>query len=157
MFPNTFTSIVLDDHIRFSAHALSILLDIPMIGQVINEEADMWRIGFDGLGAFLELCPAFSLGMIPTTLLARYLPPPLRLLHFFITRVILPRSFALDELFPLDIFILWHALHMKLLSLPHLLLLHINNAAKDGYLGDMPCAPLITQLLYNMGVDLYGS
>ncbi|CAN0907591.1 hypothetical protein LINGRAHAP2_LOCUS24874 [Linum grandiflorum] len=137
MFLNTFTSIVLDEHIRFSAHVLSILLDIPMIGQIINEEADMWRLGFDGLGAFLELCPAFNLGM-------------------FITRAILPRSFALDELLPLDIFILWHALHMKPLSLPHLLLIHINNAAKDGYLGDMPCATLITQLLFNMGIDLYG-
>ncbi|CAN0899485.1 hypothetical protein LINGRAHAP2_LOCUS20304 [Linum grandiflorum] len=96
-FPNTFTSIVLDEHIRFSPHVLSILLDIPMVGQVINEEADMWRLGFDGLGAFLELCPAFN--------------------PYFITRAILPRSFALDELLPLDILILWHTLHMKPLSL----------------------------------------
>ncbi|CAN0906317.1 hypothetical protein LINGRAHAP2_LOCUS24177 [Linum grandiflorum] len=90
-FPNTFTTIVMDDHTRFSAQVLSCLLDIPMVGQVINEEADMWRIGFDGLSAVLELCPGFPL---------RFLP--------------------------------------------------------NGYRGDLSCAPLITRLLFNMGINLYG-
>ncbi|CAN0825688.1 hypothetical protein LINGRAHAP2_LOCUS474 [Linum grandiflorum] len=126
----------MDNHIRFSAQVLSCLLGIPIIGQVINEEADMWRLGFDGLGALLEICPAFPLGFLPSRFLAR--------------------SFSLDELLPLDIFILWHAANLKPISLPHLLLIHITNAATARYPGDLPCAPIITQLLLNMGLDLYG-
>ncbi|CAN0919272.1 hypothetical protein LINGRAHAP2_LOCUS31354 [Linum grandiflorum] len=155
-FPNTFSTIVMDNHIRFSAQVLSCLLGIPIMGQVINEEADMWRLGFDGLGALLEICPAFPLGFLPSRFLASFLPPPLRLLHYFITRSILPRSFSLDELLPLDIFILWHAANLKPINLPHLLLIHITNAATARYPGDLPCAPLITQLLLIMGLDLYG-
>ncbi|CAN0917744.1 hypothetical protein LINGRAHAP2_LOCUS30486 [Linum grandiflorum] len=156
IYPNTYTTIIMDDHIRFSVQVLSCLLDIPIIGQVINEEADMWRIGFDGLSAFLELCPGFPLGFLPSKLLARFLPSPLRLLHYFITRIILPRSFCLDELLPVDVFILWHASNLKPLSLPHLLMIHLYSAAKDGYPGDLPCAPLITRFLFNMGIDFYG-
>ncbi|CAN0906686.1 hypothetical protein LINGRAHAP2_LOCUS24400 [Linum grandiflorum] len=55
----------MDDHIRFSAQVLSCLLDIPIVGQVINEEADISRLGFDGIGAILEICPAFPLGFLP--------------------------------------------------------------------------------------------
>ncbi|CAN0887255.1 hypothetical protein LINGRAHAP2_LOCUS15575, partial [Linum grandiflorum] len=131
-FPNTFTTIVVDDHIHFSAQVLNCLLDIPIVGQVINDEVDMWRLRFDGLGAILEICPAFSLGFLPSA--------------------ILPRSFSLDELLPLNIFIMWHSVHLKPLSLPHLLILHISKAAKDEFPNDLPCAPIITRLLFNMGI-----
>ncbi|CAN0826006.1 hypothetical protein LINGRAHAP2_LOCUS563 [Linum grandiflorum] len=155
-FPNTFTTIVMDDHIRFSAQVFSCLLDITIVGQVINDEADIWRQGFDGLTALLEICPAFPLGFLPSKFQVNLLPSPLRLLHYFITRVILPRSFSLGELLPLDIFIIWHVVHLQPISLPHLLILHISKAVKDGFPGDLPCAPLITRFLFNMGIDLYG-
>ncbi|CAN0892957.1 hypothetical protein LINGRAHAP2_LOCUS17877 [Linum grandiflorum] len=155
-FPNTFTTIVMDDHIRFSAQVFSCLLDIPIVGQVLNDEADLWRQGFDGLAALLEICPAFPLGFLPSKFQVNFLPSPLRLLHYFITRVLLPRSFSLDELLPLDIFNIWNAVHLQPISLPHLLILHISKAAKDGFPGDLPCAPLITKFLFNMGIDLYG-
>ncbi|CAN0906214.1 hypothetical protein LINGRAHAP2_LOCUS24119 [Linum grandiflorum] len=133
-FPNTFTSIVMDDHICFSAQVLSYLLDIQIVGQVINEEDDMWRLGFDGLSALLEICPTFPLGFLPSKFQVNFLPSPLCLLHYFIIRAILPRSFSLDELLPLDIFIIWHVVHLKPISLPHLLILHISKVAKVDFL-----------------------
>ncbi|CAN0825936.1 hypothetical protein LINGRAHAP2_LOCUS540 [Linum grandiflorum] len=154
-FPNTFTTSVMDDHIRFSAQVFSCLLDIPIVGQVLNDEADLWRQGFDRLAALLEICPAFPLGFLPSKFQVNFIPSPLRLLHYFITRVLLPRSLSLDELLPLDIFIIWNGVHLQPISLPHLLILQISKAAKDGFPGDLPCAPLITRFLFNMEIDLY--
>ncbi|CAL1387259.1 unnamed protein product [Linum trigynum] len=83
------------------------------------------------------------------------LPDDLRVLHFFITRILLPRSLSSATLLhTTDLWILHHARSGQAISYASLVFCHLVKYGDDNYDGWLPLAPLITQLLRKLGVDL---
>ncbi|CAN1760124.1 hypothetical protein LINPERHAP1_LOCUS7412 [Linum perenne] len=83
-----------------------------------------------------------------------FLPGVLRVLHWYITRIYLPRSYDKDILFPLDVWILSNALRRVQLSLPRLIFHYILEAVSLPFQGGLPFAPLLTAILERVGVNL---
>ncbi|CAL1403046.1 unnamed protein product [Linum trigynum] len=79
----------------------------------------------------------------------------LKLLHYYTTRVYFPRGDRLDVIFPLDCWVMSHAISDMPLSYPHLLFgAIVDAAANDSPSVGLPFAALITLLLQCLGVPL---
>ncbi|CAL1377488.1 unnamed protein product [Linum trigynum] len=82
------------------------------------------------------------------------LPDDLKVLHFYITRLFLPRSFGLNTIYPSDLWILASAKENRVISYPHLMFDHMLNYHTDNYEAELPFAPQITQIRLALGIDL---
>ncbi|CAL1410756.1 unnamed protein product [Linum trigynum] len=91
----------------------------------------------------------------PNLHFAGRLPDDLCVLHFFITRILLPRSLSSATLLHTsDLSILHHARSGRRISYASLAFCHLVQYGDDNNDGWLPLAPLITQLLRKLGIDL---
>ncbi|CAN0920119.1 hypothetical protein LINGRAHAP2_LOCUS31849 [Linum grandiflorum] len=144
---------VVDDRvILINPEVISQLTVVPIAGFPYHSELEIRAQGFNLEAAGVGLChTAPDRG---TFFHISFLPNDLRVLHWFISRMFLPRSFALDIVSPLDIWVMHNGFYGQPLSLPHLQLSHFLDLGASFYPGRLPLAPQLTLLMHSAGIDL---
>ncbi|CAI0552848.1 unnamed protein product [Linum tenue] len=151
--PSCFTTIVYNYLITINVELLSLLLGIPITGAEVMNELDFHSVDFNE-GDALRLYTRDTGCYYPSEFHSGRLPDDLKVLHFYITRCFLPRSFGLNTIYPSDLWILASAKENRVISYPHLMFDHMLNYHADNYNAELPFAPQITQILLALGIDL---
>ncbi|CAI0473815.1 unnamed protein product [Linum tenue] len=151
--PPCFTTIVYNYLITINVELLSLLLGIPITGAEVMNELDFHSVEFNE-GDALRLYTRDTGRYYPSEFHSGRLPDDLKVLHFYITRCFLPRSFGLDTIYPSDLWILASAKENRVISYPHLMFDHMLNYHANNYNAELPFAPQITQILLALGLDL---
>ncbi|CAN0913138.1 hypothetical protein LINGRAHAP2_LOCUS27743 [Linum grandiflorum] len=138
--------------ILLNPEVLSQLVVVPLTGLPYCLEAEIRAQGFNLEAAGTHLCstPPDRL----THFHISFLHENLRVLHWVITRIFLPRSFGWDTVTPLDVWVLHNAFYGQPLSLPHLLMPHLLEVGVSVFPGLLPFAPQLTLLMHSAGIDL---
>ncbi|CAL1408271.1 unnamed protein product [Linum trigynum] len=151
--PPTFTTTVYNYLLTISVDLLSYLLGYPIQGAEVVDEVDFAAVDFNENEA-MHLYARDIGAYHPTRFDARRLPDDLKILHFYITRVFLPRSHGLTRIYPMDMWILASAKENRCISYPHLMMGHMMQYCDDYYHDELPFAPQITLLMRSLGLDL---
>ncbi|CAI0461073.1 unnamed protein product [Linum tenue] len=151
--PPCFTTIVYNYLITLNVELLSLLLGIPVSGAEVMNELDFHSFEFNE-GDALRLYTRDTGRYYPSEFHSGRLPDDLKVLHFYITRLFLPRSFGLNTIYPSDLWILASAKENRVISYPHLMFDHMLNYHADNFKTELPFAPQITQILLALGIDL---
>ncbi|CAL1395662.1 unnamed protein product [Linum trigynum] len=151
--PPCFTTIVYNYLITINVELLSLLLGIPIAGAEVMNELDFHSVEFNE-GDALRLYTRDIGRYYPSEFHSGRLPDDLKVLHFYITRCFLPRSFGLNTIYPSDLWVLASAKENRVISYPHLMFDHMLNYHADNYNAELPFAPQITQILLALGLDL---
>ncbi|CAI0460433.1 unnamed protein product [Linum tenue] len=151
--PPCFTTIVYNYPITINVELVSLLLGIPIAGAEVMNETDFHSVEFNE-GDALRLYTRDTGRYYPSEFHTGRLPDDLKVLHFYITRCFLPRSFGLNTIYPSDLWILASAKENRAISYPHLMFDHMLNFHADNYAAELPFAPQITQILLALGIDL---
>ncbi|CAN1141838.1 hypothetical protein LINPERHAP2_LOCUS12714 [Linum perenne] len=136
-----------------SSEFLAFMIPMDLYGLILADNYDLIEHGFNHVAALqsMAMTPIDNL-MHPSI---RSLPDHLRVLHFMITRHFLPRTYAREELLPLDIWIIYKAyITHHPICLPHLIIRSMQAAGSPHYTGDLPFAGLITRMLDFLGIDI---
>ncbi|CAL1391466.1 unnamed protein product [Linum trigynum] len=148
----SFSSIVFGHLFTLHLDDLSETLHIPRVGEALADASELELFAFQYPDEFHQLTgvlPASGMFMPVSALL-----PSLRLLHYCITRLFVPRAESLDLVLPLDLWIMSHAVHGVPLDYAHLVfgqLLRLSDAALTGPLA---FGPLVTSLLLELHLHL---
>ncbi|CAL1371235.1 unnamed protein product [Linum trigynum] len=118
--PPSFTTIVFNYLITVNVELLSLLLGIPINGFEVMDAQDFQSVGFDEVAAFRRYTQDTG-RYYPNMLSSGRLPNDLKVLHFYITRVFLPRSYGHSIIHPTDLWILASARENRAISYPHLM------------------------------------
>ncbi|CAI0402116.1 unnamed protein product [Linum tenue] len=151
--PPCFTTIVYNYLITINVELLSLLLGIPIAGAEVMNELDFHSVEFNE-GDALRLYTRDTGRYYPSEFHTGRLPDDLKVMHFYITRCFLPRSFGLNTIYPSDLWILASAKENRVISYPHLMFDHMLNYHADNFHAELPFAPQITQILLALGLDL---
>ncbi|CAI0548136.1 unnamed protein product [Linum tenue] len=151
--PPCFITIVYNFLITINVELLSLQLGIPIAGAEVMNESDFHSAEFNE-GDALRLYTRDTGRYYPSEFHAGRLPDDLKVLHFYISRLFLPRSFGLNTIYPSDLWILASAKENRVISYSHLMFDHMLNFHADNYDADLPFAPQITQILLALGIDL---
>ncbi|CAN0917645.1 hypothetical protein LINGRAHAP2_LOCUS30430 [Linum grandiflorum] len=138
--------------ILFNPGVISQLAVIPIEGIPYCFELGIRSQGFDFKAAGAALCcsPPDRL----THFNISFLPEDFCVLHWFVTRIFLPRSFAWDIVTPTDVWVLHNAFYGQPLSLPHLLFSALLDVGASFYPGSLPFSPQLILLMHTAGIDL---
>ncbi|CAL1380843.1 unnamed protein product [Linum trigynum] len=151
--PPTFTTTVYNYLLTISVDLLSYLLGYPIQGAEVVDEADFPTVEFNENEA-MHLYARDIGAYHPARLDARCLPDDLKVLHFYITRVFLPRSHGLTRIYPMDMWILARAKENRHISYPHLMIGHMMQYCDDYFYDELPFAPQITLLMRSLDLDM---
>ncbi|CAL1388400.1 unnamed protein product [Linum trigynum] len=138
----------------FSIHIddLSMLLNIPVHGATLADESEFPLFSFNIAEEFLAITghPPEPNNTLPVTVL----PPPLRLLHYYIVRVFLLRDHSVTTILPLDIWIISNAVHGTPLNYFHLFFGSLLRFTEPVLGEALPCGPLVSTLLVHLEINL---
>ncbi|CAN0830976.1 hypothetical protein LINGRAPRIM_LOCUS3437 [Linum grandiflorum] len=138
--------------ILFNPGVTNQLVVIPIEGIPYCSELEIHSQGFDFEVAGAALCSSPPDRL--THFNISFLLEDLRVLHWFVTWIFLPRSFAWDTVTPIDVWVLHNAFYGQPLSLPHLLFTALLDVGASFYPGSLPFAPQLTLLMHTVGIDL---
>ncbi|CAL1393188.1 unnamed protein product [Linum trigynum] len=129
-------------------------LDLPCVGSSAATNDDFGAIIFD-FGSAMESLTHDIGKYYPSMLSAGRLADQFKVLHFFITRILLPRSgLSVDLVHPADAWIMENARDGVKLNFSTLMFAHMINYGDDNYSGPLPFGPQITRLLSRVGIEL---
>ncbi|CAN1236902.1 hypothetical protein LINGRAPRIM_LOCUS1771 [Linum grandiflorum] len=147
-----FSTIIDGYRIVVTPHLLEVVLGLPPGGKQIFEETDLLRIGFS---------PSVMLGRWtqaerkPTDLGIIYdLPDYLKIVHYFITRICLPRSDSLYLVNGMDIWLLYCAIFSEKTDFSCLMFASLVKHSNPSFSGALPFGPAISYLLDALGLPL---
>ncbi|CAN0875958.1 hypothetical protein LINGRAHAP2_LOCUS11017, partial [Linum grandiflorum] len=138
--------------ILVNPEVLSQLTVVPIGGLPYLSDLDIRAQGFNLEAAGVALC--HTAPDCPTQFHISFLSHDLRVLNWFITRIFLPRSFALDTVTSMDVWVMHNVFHGQPLSLPHLQFSLLLDVGASCYPGRLPLAPQLTLLMHSTGIDL---
>ncbi|CAL1402502.1 unnamed protein product [Linum trigynum] len=138
----------------YATSLLAETLDLPCFGSSAATNDDFASIGFE-FGSAIESL-TYDIGRYyPSKLTVGRLADKFKLLHFFITRVLLPRSiFSAELVHPANAWIMVNACDGVKLNFSKLMFAHMIKYGDENYSGPLPFGPQITRLLYRVGIDL---
>ncbi|CAI0406325.1 unnamed protein product [Linum tenue] len=152
--PASFTTVVYHHEILVTPALLAEILGLPCEGSSAATNDDLAEIRFD-YGSALESLTHNIGRRFSNMLSAGRLADLFKVMHFFITRVLLPRSVSSSELaHPSDVWIMANARDQIPLNFSSLMFAHMIKFGDENYSGPLPFGPQITRLLYNLGIDL---
>ncbi|CAL1378652.1 unnamed protein product [Linum trigynum] len=131
---------------------LSHALNLSTEGRGLMSENDFYLYLFNLRDAIAHITSDKSNDSDSTLLI--HLPDELKVLHFYITRLFLPRTVNQSIVTPLNLWIQSNAVSNRKLSLPHLMFHHIITYSDTNNAGYLPYGPQITSYLRCLGVDL---
>ncbi|CAL1388652.1 unnamed protein product [Linum trigynum] len=150
--PAFFSSTVYGFSHTVTMELLSQTLQLSTEGRSLMSEHDFYLYLFnpkDAIARLTSVEPSDS----NSTLLC-HLPDELKVLHFYITRIFLPRTVHQSVVTPLDLWIMSNAVSNRKLSLPHLMFHHMITYSDINNAGYLPYGPQITRYLRCLGADL---
>ncbi|CAL1390261.1 unnamed protein product [Linum trigynum] len=152
--PSSFTTVVYHHEILVTPSLLAEILGFPCQGSSAATNDDFAEIRFDYGSALKSL--TLNIGRRFSNMLsASRLADLFKVMHFFITRVLLPRSVSSSELaHPSDVWIMANARERIPLDFSSLMFAHMIKYGDENYSGPLPFGPQITRFLYNLGIDL---
>ncbi|CAL1354121.1 unnamed protein product [Linum trigynum] len=152
--PSSFTTVVYHHEILITPSLLAETLGLPCQGPSGATNDDFAEIRFDYESALESL--TFNIGCHFSNMLsARRLADLFKVMHFFITRILLPRSLSSAELaHPSNVWIMANARDRILLNFSSLMFAHMIEYGDENYYGPLPFGRQITRLLYTLGIDL---
>ncbi|CAI0390533.1 unnamed protein product [Linum tenue] len=152
--PSFFTTVVYNHEIKVTTSLLAETLDLPCLGSSAATNDDFADIRFEFSSAMESL--THDIGKYyPSILSAGRLADQFKVLHFFITRILLPRSgFSADLVHPADAWIMENARDGVKLNFSALMFAHMINYGDENYSGPLPFGPQVTRLLSRVGIDL---
>ncbi|CAL1387547.1 unnamed protein product [Linum trigynum] len=148
-----FTTVVYGHLLTIPVEALNGILSFPYQGLDIAHPSELWKQEFKlatEYGNFSNEPTGGSDVPIPVS----WLPPRLQVFHHFLTHVFFPRSFNLDRVLPMDLWIISSATAGRKLNFSSLLFSNLLPVGDEHYQGLLPFGSIITRLLINLGVDL---
>ncbi|CAL1393505.1 unnamed protein product [Linum trigynum] len=150
----SFKTAVGNFEITVTADLLASELGLPHDGLRAGDDGQFCDYDFDYCHVLDDL--VHDIGRyFPNLHSAGRLPDDLRVLHFFITRILLLRSLSSATLLHTsNLWILHHARSGQRISYALLVFCHLVQYGDDNNDGWLPLAPLITQLLRKLGIDL---
>ncbi|CAI0385402.1 unnamed protein product [Linum tenue] len=152
--PTFFTTVVYNHEIKVTASLMAQTLDLPCLGSSAATNDDFASIVFD-FGSAMESLTHDIGRYYPSMLSAGRLADRFKVLHFFITRILLPRSISPNELVhPADAWIMANARDGIQLNFSALMFAHMINYGDENYSSPLPFGPQITRLLHRIGIDL---
>ncbi|CAN1246792.1 hypothetical protein LINGRAPRIM_LOCUS3262 [Linum grandiflorum] len=147
-----FSTFVEGHHIFVTPQLLTQVLGIPSGGLPIFDESDFSRVGFDPSIILLRWLD-IPYHVRPLSDVAA-LPKYLRVLHFFIARVLLPRSVGKYLVNSLDVWILYCAMFAVQTDYSCLMFGTMVHYSNSQHPGDLPFGPAISFLLTSLGIPL---
>ncbi|CAL1408133.1 unnamed protein product [Linum trigynum] len=152
--PSSFTTVVYHHEILVTPSLLAEILGLPSQGSSAATNDDFAEIRFD-YGSALESL-TLDIGRYYSNMLsAGRLADLFKVMHFFITCILLPRSVSSTELaHPSDVWIMANALDRVRLNYSSLMFAHMIKYGDENYSGPLPFGPQITRFLYSLGIDL---
>ncbi|CAL1396843.1 unnamed protein product [Linum trigynum] len=155
-YPSFFTTTVYNFSVTITADVLATLLHLPHDGYIAGTTEDFDSYGFHPIDTMSYL--ARDYGKHPFSMFSvERIPDELKALHFYITRLFLPRDAAtastLDES---DLWIMFNAKTSCPISYAALMFNHMIKYREEECSGKLPFGPQITSLLSILGVDLRG-
>ncbi|CAL1411551.1 unnamed protein product [Linum trigynum] len=146
-----FSTLVYGHLLSIPMRALSIILGYPSSGLALSHTSEMWKFDFNlhvegakfsgqPVGSSFEVFPASRLC------------PKLRIFHYFLTRVLLPRGYSRDQVLPLDIWVISHATAGQKLDYCSLLF----GAMVSPGEGSLPFGGIVTTFLANININISG-
>ncbi|CAI0429742.1 unnamed protein product [Linum tenue] len=152
--PSFFTTVVYHHEILVTPSLLAEILGLPSQGSSAATNDDFAEIRFD-YGSALESLTHDIGRHFPNRLSAGRLADLFKVMYFFITRILLPRSVSRNELaHPSDVWIMANARDRVHLNFSSLMFAHMIMYGDENYSGPLPFGPQITRLLYSLGIDL---
>ncbi|CAI0381263.1 unnamed protein product [Linum tenue] len=152
--PRSFTTMVYDHEIQVTPDLLASVLSLPHSGPQASFAGDFEKHGFDYDSALARLTEDIGL-FFSNKLSAGRLPDDLKVLHFFITRCLLPRDIdGAGLLHSSDLWIMANARVHQPISYASLVFAHMIQFGNGYFNGALPFGPLITRYLYRLGIDL---
>ncbi|CAL1369831.1 unnamed protein product [Linum trigynum] len=148
----SFHSMVFGHAFAIHIDDLSMLLNIPVHGVTLADESEFPLFAFNLVEKFLAIIghPPGPNNTLPVTVL----PPPLRLLHYYIVRVFLPRDHSVTTILPLDLWIISNAVHGTLLNYFHLFFESLLRFTEPVLGEALPFGPLVSTLLVHLEINL---
>ncbi|CAL1383377.1 unnamed protein product [Linum trigynum] len=151
--PLSFTTIVYKYLLTVLVDILAYLLGIPITGIAVMNEDDFMDVAFNKIEAIQNY--TLNIGNnYPSMFSSGHLPDDLKVLHFYITRFVLPCSHGLSTIYPIDLWIMAIAKENRLISYPHLMFNPMIQYYDDNYNEALPFAPQITLMLRSLGLDI---
>ncbi|CAL1400754.1 unnamed protein product [Linum trigynum] len=148
----TFSSVVYGSLFTIPLDQLAASLNIPRVGEALADESELPLFNFDYAEEFHDL---MGVHPAPGSLMpVSALMPALRMLHYCITRVFVPRAEQLDLVLPLDLWIIAHAVEGVPLDYSHLVFGTFYRFSDPLLTVPLPFGPLITNLLLGIHVDV---
>ncbi|CAL1361604.1 unnamed protein product [Linum trigynum] len=147
-----FSTVMFGHLVTIPVADLGNFLELPTEGESLAHASEFWQFNFNVVDEFVQLTglhsgPDMSL---PVNLVL----PQMRVLHFAITRIFLPRSQALDRILPLDLWIMTHAVHGVPLDYSLLVFGTFLTYADSSYPGSLPLGGQITRLAIRLGISI---
>ncbi|CAL1382736.1 unnamed protein product [Linum trigynum] len=148
----SFSTIVFGHLFTLPLDDLSDTLHIPRVGEALDDASELELFAFQYAEEFHQLTgvlPAPNHIMPVSSLL-----PSLRMLHYCITRVFVPRAESLDLVPPVDLWIISHAVHGVPLDYAHLVFGSLMRSSDASFTGPFALGPLVTSLLLELRIHL---
>ncbi|CAL1360621.1 unnamed protein product [Linum trigynum] len=149
----SFTTLVYGHLLTIPVDALNAILGFPSQGLGIAHPSEFWKHEFKIEVEYINFSTEPT-GGSDVPIPAAWLPPRLRIFHYFLTHVFFPRSFNQDRVLHMDLWIISSATARRKLDFASIMFGQLLPVADENYKGLMPFAYIITRLLINLGVDL---
>ncbi|CAL1389100.1 unnamed protein product [Linum trigynum] len=147
-----FTTIVYRHNINMTVDAMGSTLGFPNEGIYLASTRDLWGFRFDATVTYSRLSGVDVHYYSPVKV--SRLPPHLRVFHYLLTRVLLPRSDQLGVVIKHDIRVIENTIAKKHLNYSHVLFGHMVSASNEHFQDYLPFGDCITQLLANLSINL---
>ncbi|CAL1361367.1 unnamed protein product [Linum trigynum] len=149
----SFSTVVYGHLLTIPVGALNGILGFPVQGLDIAHPSEFWKQDFILPTEYANFSTEPTEGTdVPIPI--GWLSPRLRIFHHFITHVFFPRTYNLDVVLPLDLWIIASATAGRKLDYSSLMFANLLPAGDEHYQGLLPFGSIITRLLVNLGIDL---
>ncbi|CAL1382339.1 unnamed protein product [Linum trigynum] len=153
-YPSYFTTTVYNFSVTITADVLATVLHLPQDGYLAGTTEDFDSYGFHPIDTMSYLARDYGKHQFSMFSVER-LPDELKALHFYITRMFLPRDAATaTTLEESDLWTLFNAKTSCPISYATLMFNHMIKYREEECSGKLPFGPQITSLLEILGVDL---
>ncbi|CAL1395307.1 unnamed protein product [Linum trigynum] len=148
-----FTTLVYGHLLTIPVEALNGILGFPSQGLGLAHPYEFWKHEFK-IEVEYNNFSTESTGGSDVPIPVSWLPPRLRIFHYFLTHVFLPRSFNQDCVLPMNLWIIASATARRKLDFASIMFGQFLPVGNGSYKGLLPFGSIITRLLINLGVDL---
>ncbi|CAL1400561.1 unnamed protein product [Linum trigynum] len=149
----SFTTLVYGHLLTIPVDALNDILGFPSQGLGITHPSEFWKHEFK-IEVEYNNFSTEPTGGSDVPIPVSWMPPRLRIFHYFLTHVFFSRSFNQDRVLHMDLWIISSATERRKLDFASIMFGQFLPVGDENYKGLLTFGSIITRLLINLGVDL---